>query len=136
VSDNNFKGEKYYSLSDVLLGVLSQRLVRRLCPHCKSSSDEQLKRLQELSKITVSDDVEIFEAVGCDKCSQTGYKGRQAVYEYLSMTSELKKVVRSNPSVEELTAVAKEQGIYTFLENALPTLLRGETSLAEILRIL
>jgi len=129
-------GVEYYALSDVLLGVLSQRLVRRLCPHCKTRSEEQLKRLQEMSKIPVEDNVELFEAVGCEKCSQTGYKGRQAVYEYLSMTSEFKKVIRSNPSVDDLTAAAKDQGIHTFLENALPVLLRGETSLAEVLRIL
>ena len=79
---------------------------------------------------------EVFEPVGCDKCNNTGYKGRIGVYEAFHVTPEMEKLVMSNPSMADITALAIKQGMITMRQDAYLKLLDGITSFDEIERIL
>ena len=79
---------------------------------------------------------EIFEPVGCDKCNNTGYKGRVGVYEAFHVTPEMEKLIMSNPSMASVTELAIQQGMITMRQDAYLKLLDGTTSFDEIERIL
>ena len=129
-------GLEPYLLADVLIGVVNQRLIRRLCPDCRKEAPEHLQRIKELTtESAIPKGTMVYEAVGCDKCAHTGYRGRRAVYEYLEMTQELRQSLRSNASREEIEEVASASNFKRIFDNALPLVIQGETSLIEIFRV-
>ncbi len=128
-------GLEPYLLAEVLTGIVNQRLIRRLCPSCRKPSPDHLVRLKELAAQEIPDDAVVYEAVGCDECGHTGYKGRRAIYEFLKMTPELRQVLRTNPSPVELEELAEKINFKRMFDNALPVILSGETSLIEVMRV-
>ena len=129
-------GLEPYLLADVLIGVVSQRLIRRLCPDCRKEAPEHLTRIRELaSDLDIPEDTKVYEAAGCEKCANTGYRGRRAVYEYLEMTPELRQTLRSSSSREEIEEVANQSNFKRIFDNAIPLVLSGETSLIEVFRV-
>ena len=129
-------GLEPYLLADVLIGVVSQRLIRRLCPDCRKEAPEHLQRIKELAPDTeIAEETIVYEAVGCDKCAHTGYRGRRAVYEYLEMTQELRQALRSNAPRDEIEEVANASNFKRIFDNALPLVINGDTSLIEIFRV-
>jgi type IV pilus assembly protein PilB len=126
--------EPFLVASSVQL-VLAQRLVRRVCNACKRPielNDEILRELQldkgEAKKAT------FFEGAGCVECSNTGYRGRQGVYEVLPLTPQLRDLVLDRASAGELKKLAIEQGMLTLRRDALEKLKRGLTSVEEVLK--
>lgn len=111
--------------------VIAQRLVRLLCPHCKQPMrlSEQLGRRYELQ------DGEAFEPGGCQRCSNTGYRGRIGVYEVMTMSQELKGMVLGRARVEEIARAAEQQGMRRLRDDGLAKVRQGLTSIAEIERI-
>ena len=126
--------EPFLVASSVQL-VLAQRLVRRVCNACKRPvelNDEILRELQldkaEAKKVT------FYEGAGCVECSNTGYRGRQGVYEVLPLTPQLRDLVLDRASAGELKKLAIEQGMLTLRRDALQKLKRGLTSVEEVLK--
>ena len=126
--------EPFLVASSVQL-VLAQRLVRRVCNACKRPvelNDEILRELQldkaEAKKVT------FYEGAGCVECSNTGYRGRQGVYEVLPLTPQLRDLVLDRASAGELKKLAIEQGMLTLRRDALEKLKRGLTSVEEVLK--
>ena len=118
-----------YLVSAAIRCIISQRLVRKLCEHCKAEV-EIPKYLAE--KTNVPQTTTIYEAKGCQKCFGTGYKGRFAIYEILTMTSKLKSLIDSRESFEKIRENLLKNGQQTLEDNALQNLLVGNTSLKEI----
>ncbi len=121
-------------LASVALASFSQRLLRKLCPHCRQPeppTDEQKARLEAFGTAPA----EYFIARGCDECGGTGVLGRAAVFEVMLMTDELREELKSNPSTQRLMSVAKDQGLVPLREAALKRARDGEVSLAEALRV-
>ncbi len=122
---------------------MAQRLVRKLCAHCKKEetippSDRARieAALTGLPKdIAIPQKEKQWKARGCEKCNKTGYKGRTGVYEGILAQSAIEKVVRENPSEREIAAAARAQGIPTIAQDGVLKVLAGVTSLEELERV-
>jgi general secretion pathway protein E len=110
-------GIEPFLLSSSLLGVMAQRLVRKLCPHCKRSDGEH------------------WHAVGCERCGHTGYQGRVGVYELLETTDEIRAQIHNRASEAEIRDKALQTGMKTMREDGERWLRDGTTTQAELLRV-
>jgi type IV pilus assembly protein PilB len=115
--------------------IVAQRLVRRICVDCKAEhkyTDEELHAFgmtpAEGAKLT------LFKGTGCDTCSETGYKGRQGLYEVMAMTSQLRRLVLRGASTEELRNAAVEEGMLTLRMDGMVKVKRGVTTLDEVVK--
>jgi len=118
-----------YLASAALIGVVSQRLVRRICTHCRMPATLLLHHAVQLNLTEIS---QVFEGSGCDSCSGTGYKGRLAVYEYIIMNDEMRRSMSTQPYQFAETLRGKS----TFKATAIRHLLAGHTTVQEVLQIL
>jgi len=129
-----------YLLGSGLLGVIAQRLVRRLCNNCKKpvdiSQEELLKRGVPQEIIDANPNYQIYEAVGCDYCKHTGYNGREAVVEILDVDKEIESLITNEASTLELLKKAKEKGMMTMKEDGFLKVLKGITTFSEIERVI
>lgn len=119
-----------YLLSDSIVGVIAQRLVKRLCPACKKKARTTEKEMQLLG---LSEPAHIYHAQGCQYCNHTGYKGRVAVHEIMYVNKEMKEVISNTRNSDKLRAVAKENGLVTLWESCKNLVLNGETSIQELM---
>lgn len=127
----NMKIPTYNIAASVQL-IIAQRLVRRLCVHCKTE-----ERLPEkiLLRLNFTSDIKIFTAKGCTQCKD-GYKGRTGIFEVLTLTNDVKKIILQKNSALEINQFAKEQGMQTLYLSALEKLKQGEISLLEMKRVI
>ena len=114
-----------------LLGAVSQRLLRRLCPHCRR---EALPAPADAARLRLPGDAPFFRAEGCEACQGRGYKGRVGVYELFVMDGELADLIADGAPVHRLRTAAVEKGMKTLLEDALDKARAGVTSIEEVLR--
>ena len=128
-------GIEPFLIASSLVGVLAQRLVRRLCPHCKEEyePDEHEAKLLRLDK--AEEKIKIYKAVGCPACNDTGYKGRIAVYEILTVSSELRDQIAHDHSAEALNKIAVDSGMNTLGESCSRVVKSGVTSLEEMMSV-
>lgn len=126
-------GTEAYMVGAAIRGVISQRLVRRLCPSCRTKH----KVTTGESRIyNIPGGTEVYQAKGCAACNKTGYKGRLAVHEVLTIDSHLEALISSGKaSTEEIKAMAINRGMRTLWDNALYNVLEGQTTMEEMLRI-
>ncbi len=127
-------GVESYLLADAMRGVIAQRLVRKLCPHCKVSRparDDELE-MMNLDRHTM---VDIFEPKGCVLCNDTGYHGRTGIYEIMPVKAEMREAIARRASTNELRKIAIEQGMRPLNKEAVRLVLEGETSFAEMIRV-
>jgi type IV pilus assembly protein PilB len=128
--------------------LLSQRLVRKLCPFCKKKIRPGFKMKQliqkEISSLPLSlkrenklstSDIQIWEAVGCKKCKNSGFSGRMAVFESLEVTKSLSEIILGSPSELKIGIEAKRQGIITMKQDGIIKALQGTTTIEEVLRV-
>ena len=127
-------GVEPYLIADSVVGVIAQRLVRKLCPKCKKSRIADAVDLEALGMKPGSEAV-IYEPGGCHVCNNTGYYGRIGVYEIMEITPELKQVITKKGSADEIKKVALAQGMKTLRMSAAKYVLSGVTSLSEMKRI-
>lgn len=115
-----------------LIGVLAQRLVRRICQHCPTNlSDEDLSNLAYYIEQNKLDPRKLLKGKGCERCAFTGYKGRVGVYSHLHISPEVAETIARNGSPEQLLRVARRSGFTTIQEAALDLVVAGATTLAE-----
>ena len=127
-------GVESYLLADSLVGVIAQRLVRKLCPHCKKSRSTTLQEKRLLGKER-GDEVTVYEPVGCPLCSETGYYGRIGVYEILEITPDIKRIIAAKGSTGVIQTTAVSEGMDTLHMSAAKYVLDGTTSISEMLRV-
>lgn len=125
-------GVPAYLVSDAIVAVISQRLLKKLCPHCKKPVKTTPEQRRALG---LKEDVTIYEANGCPYCNNTGYKGRLAVHEIMYMNDELRDVVsRPGATIEEIrNAAITKAGMSPLFESAKKVVLNGETSYYDLL---
>ena len=127
-------GLESYLIADSVIGVIAQRLVRRLCPECKkpiTATEEELA----LMGLDTDEEVTIYEPCGCPVCAGTGYKGRIGVYEIMRMTPALRRIISKREGAEKLRDTALEEGMRTLRMSATEYVLSGMTSFAEMMKI-
>jgi general secretion pathway protein E len=128
-------GVPSYLLSSCLVGVLAQRLVRKLCPECKTPyklTDIDVKRLGLRSDVVGRS---VYEPGGCDKCLQTGYKGRTGVFELMKVDEELASLIARSEDARQLRQSARKNGMRTLMEDAARKVIQGVTSREEAMRV-
>lgn len=119
-------------LADALSGVVAQRLVKRLCPHCRRPYMIDAK---EASRLGLPEGTTLFRAAGCERCGGRGTVGRTAVHEVLEVSDRIRDAIRKGCSASELAFLAREDGMKTLRENAEPLLLSGEIDKTEYCRV-
>ncbi|MDE5940193.1 MAG: Flp pilus assembly complex ATPase component TadA [Lachnospiraceae bacterium] len=127
-------GIEPYLIADSTIGVIAQRLVRRLCPECKRQKKADAEEL-ELLQLEPDADVTIYEPCGCPRCDGTGFKGRIGVYEIMEVTQPLKSIISKNGSAEDIKEKALEEGMNTLRMSATKYVLEGITSVQEMMRV-
>lgn len=130
--------EPFLSASGVL-GVLAQRLARRLCTDCRREVKVPAATLREFAGTNtlpegVTDPAPIYQAVGCASCRQTGYKGRLGIYEMLTMSEEIERLTAGTAPSSEIRRQARREGMRTMREDGVLKVLAGETTLNELAR--
>ena len=127
-------GIEPYLIADSTIGVIAQRLVRRLCPECKRKKKADAEEL-ELLMLAPEEDVTIYEPCGCPKCDGTGFKGRIGVYEIMEVTQSLKTIISKIGSAEDIKNQALEEGMNTLRMCATRYVMEGITSVQEMMRV-
>ena len=127
-------GIEPYLLGDSLVGIIAQRLVRRLCPECKEpyEADEEEKRVL---KVPQNEPLKLYKACGCEACGNTGYYGRIGVYEIMPISRKIKKLIASGANADEITAQAVTEGRNTLRMSASNYVKQGLTSFSEMMKI-
>jgi general secretion pathway protein E len=123
-------GLEDYLVASVLRGIQAQRLVRRLCDDCKQLSTPPAELRNRFNVETAT----IFRACGCSACRNTGYRGRQAIAEFLSPDPEIERLLFSRADQAAIERAAIEGGMKTMLQAGLEAVARGETTVDEIFR--
>jgi general secretion pathway protein E len=123
-----------YLLSSSLLGAMAQRLVRRLCDHCKGPYQPTPNELRRLGLGELPPGGRFFQAVGCEKCMQTGYSGRSGIYEIMAVDEELRSRIARSEDSRTLGRLARERGMRTLMEDAAVKVAAGLTTVQEALR--
>ena len=127
-------GVEPYLISAAVNAILAQRLVRKICQNCKESytpSDE----MKEFLMLQGFESDKLFKGKGCDKCRKTGYTGRLGIYELLVMDDSLRDMVTANPDVTHFRKLCRERGLVTLRQDGFDKVMKGMTSVDEILRV-
>ena len=122
-----------YVISDALTGVIAQRLVRCICPHCRTPDHPDAATLRSLN--ITADDFTAWRGAGCDHCNGTGYRGRIGVYEIFQADHEIKRMIHQDASEGELLHAARLTGMTTLLDDAVGKVSEGVTTCEEVLRV-
>ncbi len=126
-------GVEPFLLSSTLLGVLAQRLVRRLCPHCKQPREATAIEIERIQ--LPSDPIPVIHtAVGCPECNQSGYLGRSGIYELVIVDDELQRMIHDGAGEHELNEAARKN-TPSIREDGIDKILQGITSIEEVMRV-
>ncbi len=130
-------GVEPYLVSSSVIAVMAQRLVRRICPDCKQPYEPTDRELRELSLLNINDSSnnEFFIGAGCDRCFQTGYRGRTGVYELMLLNQEIQELVYRSESAGVIKKLALNAGLQTLRMDGTRKVLAGMTTIAEVLRV-
>ena len=125
-------GVETYLVANSLVGLVAQRLVRKVCPHCARQMETT-----EQERLFLGEDVRVVtRGTGCSKCNNTGYKGRVAVHEILAINNDIRRMIINHTSIEEITRYAREvQHMRTLKESGLILVKEGKTTPEELLKI-
>lgn len=131
-------GMEDYLLTSTVNAVMSQRLVRVLCPHCKqphNMNPEELSNMGVAHMAQQGQTVTVYVPAGCDECAHTGYRGRMGIHELLLMNDQVRHQVLQRASSEQIYRTAREYGMLSMFEDGFSKVLAGLTSTAEVLRV-
>ena len=129
-------GVEPFLLSSVLRAVVAQRLVRILCPHCKQPFTANADMVAECGTMAPQmENSTLYRAGGCPHCMETGYKGRQAVYEIMQVTDPIKSLILKDTDSNRINREAVAGGMKTLKDDGCVKVVNGQTSIAEVLRV-
>ena len=134
-----------FNFADALLGVLAQRLVRTLCKDCKEPYHPDREEYDNLVRqyngdfdalgFPYTNDLELYRANGCDRCNNTGYRGRTAIVELLNGTDEIRALVQSRAKMEDLREQALKDGMTTLMQDGIRKVFLGQTDLQQVRKV-
>jgi general secretion pathway protein E len=124
-------GIEAFLLSSSLLAVMSQRLVRLLCTHCKQPYVPPFSEIAALQQTEIK---QLFAAKGCEKCTQIGYRGRTGIYELVRVDNALRNMIHEGASQQQLEHYAHQQSL-SIQQDGAQRVLQGDTALEELLRV-
>lgn len=124
-------GIESYMVADSTVGVIAQRLVKKLCPHCK---EKYIPDASEKEFLEITEDMELYRAVGCKECGNTGYKGRMGIHEVFVVSGKIKSMINRNEDASVIKEQAIADGMVTLREDCKKHVLSGKTSVEELIR--
>jgi type II secretory ATPase GspE/PulE/Tfp pilus assembly ATPase PilB-like protein len=129
-------GMEDYLLSSTIIGILAQRLVRVACPNCQVPSSPDPTILREL-KVDGGNlaGLNIIDVKGCERCSYTGYLGRNGIFEFLPMNDRIQKLILEKKDANMIKEVARKNGMRTLREDGWLKVKQGVTTISEVLRV-
>ena len=128
-------GIEPFLVASSIVAVLAQRLVRRLCPHCKEPYSPTPVELKDVGLDPATFRGHMWKAVGCNECNHKGYKGRTGIYELLSIDEEIRQLVTSGADSGQIKRSAIENGMRSLRDDGIDKAMAGETSIDEVLRV-
>ena len=126
-------GVESYKLAAALKGIIAQRLLRRVCTQCR---EVWMDPVPDRLRAWIPGGTPLFRAVGCENCSQTGYRGRMAVVEVLVTNSEVERRISAGESVDRVADAAREGGMRSLWESGVSRVVAGDTTIEELVRVL
>ena len=127
-------GVESFLLADSVVGIIAQRLARKLCRFCRKPRQATAIEKRLLGKAE-GDNVTVYDPCGCPLCNETGYYGRIGVYEIIEMTPELRQIITEHGSTEQIKTMAMSQGMHTLRMSAAEYVLEGVTTVDEMLKV-
>lgn len=127
-------GVEPYLVASSLEAVLAQRLVRLLCPRCKAVDDSPAAEAYR-GRIGIPAETPIYRAVGCRECRQTGFHGRQAIFEWMDTNNEIRQLILQNASTDVIRDAARRAGMTTLAEDGRRLVREGQTTIEEVLSV-
>lgn len=128
-------GVEDYLLTSTVIGVVAQRLVRTLCPHCREAFEPVPQIWDRLGVLDTTARRVLYRGKGCAECNLTGYKGRTAIIEILPITDPIRRALLETPDASKLQALALDQGFQSMRTHGIQKSLAGITSMDEVLRV-
>ncbi|MBK1702607.1 type II secretion system ATPase GspE [Thiococcus pfennigii] len=128
-------GVEDYLLTSTVNGILAQRLVRRLCPHCRAAAEVPPALAERLAELAAGAPVGIFRPVGCPRCNDMGYLGRLVIAEVLVISDPIRQAVLAHATATEIQRIAIAEGMITMYDDGLLKALKGLTTVEEVLRV-
>ncbi len=130
-------GLEDYLITSTVNGILGQRLVRRLCPHCHEPYEAMAEMVAEMRlwRFTDSGDVQLYRPKGCAECDGTGYRGRLAITEFLVMSDDIRRLVMNHAQARQIEEQSLQEGMHTMYEDGLRKAVMGMTTIEEVLRV-
>jgi general secretion pathway protein E len=125
-----------YLLTSTLVGVLAQRLVRTLCPHCREPHTMDAAVAKEIGMNRITDEPRpvVYKAVGCTQCGNTGFTGRQCIAEMMPLTEPIRRLIMQKANASELRRAALGEGMLPMYDDGLRKVAAGTTTIEEVLR--
>ncbi|MBE3592505.1 MAG: type II secretion system ATPase GspE [Thermoanaerobacter sp.] len=127
-------GIEPYLVSSSVIGVIAQRLARKICDNCRISYKAS-KGEKELLGISENEDITLYKGRGCPVCNKTGYRGRIPIYEIMTVTSDIRELINTKVSSDVIGAQAVKNGMKTLRESAKRLVLQGKTTIDEMIRL-
>ena len=128
-------GVEPYLLASAVIGVVAQRLVRRICTHCKAPVDAYPPEMLAKAGLMPDHGITFYRGTGCDYCDQTGYRGRTGVAEILMIDSTIHELIRQRADSRQIKEAASRTGFKSLLDDALSKAVLGQTTLEDVLRV-
>ena len=128
-------GIEPYLVADSVVGIMAQRLVKKLCPKCKVARTATEEEMRELGIKQGVAPITIYDKCGCAYCNQTGYKGRTAVYEIMDISPEIKRLIVAGGSTEAIRDAAVKNGMHTLHKSAAMLVAQGVTTMQEMRKV-
>lgn len=125
-------GVERFLISSGVIGLLAQRLVRKICSHCKQEMEVDAQKLKMLS---MDPKAKVFRGKGCNDCRMSGYSGRLGIFELVVLTPELRELIEKGASEDEMLKEAKRNGTTEIREAGVQKILEGVTTIEEVLRV-
>ena len=129
-------GIESYLVCSSVIGIMAQRLVRIICPECKVPyTPNEEEELQVFDTQSMNDKKELYIGKGCSNCIDTGYVGREGIFELMTIDDELRELIMANAGANVIKQMAIKKGMYTLRQDGLRKVFAGETTIEEVLRV-
>ena len=129
-------GVQHFLIQATLAGVMSQRLVRRICDNCREPFEIEARELETMGIQTgKAGAVRLYQGKGCTKCRNTGYRGRIGIFELMPYTEAIRKATTARTDLHKIQMISREEGMHTLREDAIRKMLNGDTTYQEVIRV-
>jgi type II secretory ATPase GspE/PulE/Tfp pilus assembly ATPase PilB-like protein len=125
-------GVEPYLVTSTVVGVMAQRLVRKICPDCKESYDPDISKLPK--DLPFQPGEKLYRGVGCQKCRNSGFRGRAGIYELMTMNDEIRAKIMARAPISEIVEAGRPNGLRLLREDGWIKVKKGMTTPSEVLR--